>query len=337
MNGRVDLPPSLAHARAAERAEVIRALGGESVLRASEGLWDECEALASILGECDARVEHEGLARRTLYHPAREMVEGEVRQLVRAIQAQHAGDGAGATASVKEKQMLEYVMSKDMLAARPSTACGSRPGSSRSSRSGGGGSRPGTAASGLSRGGSFLSESASRGSTPDILILGGSGSQGGSHGGSRGGTARSDRAASSLSGVSVDSLCGGKLGVDDIASMAAALRAALEEEHEALEEDVATLTEALEASTDALSATAAEPPPLDELRQYGARLQDQVREEEARRETAARLAEIERRVAEADLADAAAAAGEGACGTPRATRPGARRLRSLVLEARDTH
>lgn len=368
----------------AERAEVVRALGGERQLSVNASLWDEVEALASILGECDARVE-EAIAsntarRRLAERPARDAVEGEIRMLVRAIQMQANGpprreDGASGSSSrptsatpsagssdaggtsgqvmlglgalqqpaaaerssSRERQMLEYVLAKESVATRPSTAGGSRPTSRCSSggslswggtrpNTGGssrGGSRPGTGASGLSRdpSGGGLGGGLGDVSVASLLseaIDGKDGSESGGAGGEH---------------------VAGRLGVESISSMATALRTALEEERECLEQDVVTLTEALEASTDALTAADAEPPELDDLRQYRGKLEASWREEELRRENEDRMRKIEHMVAKADLVDgeeppAVLSAPEGPAGTLRA-RSQARKLRSLVLGARD--
>ena len=301
-----------------------RALGSRAIDE-NEQLMAEADALAEIIGDVRHRVDAKAHARRLYENPARTLVEGELRLLVRSIRRFAGGDFAEARAR----------------ASRGSSRASSRP-SSREDENGGGGASSSSGGALLPLAAAPLPENAARadrllaadandrkildyvtGGAEALSIRAGTPrtppSRPGSRSRSRGGAGKhSDgeysegsrpgssysrpgssysRPGSSYSTGSgatdprsaVEAVNQKHMNAMDVDKVAAPLRALLEEERDALMDDVEYLRECLEEEANVATRMDAPPPDVGELRAYGAKLREVWEGEKERAEHVARV------------------------------------------------
>ena len=304
--------------------QVRRALGSRAIDE-NEQLMAEADALAEIIGDVRHRVDAKAHARRLYENPARTLVEGELRLLVRSIRRFAGGDFAEARAR----------------ASRGSSRASSRP-SSREDENGGGGASSSSGGALLPLDAAPLPENSARADrllaadANDRKILdyvtggaealsiragtprtpprargpapaprGGAGkhSDGEYSEGSRPGSSYSrpgssySRPGSSYSTGSgatdprsaVEAVNQKHMNAMDVDKVAAPLRALLEEERDALMDDVEYLRECLEEEANVATRMDAPPPDVGELRAYGAKLREVWEGEKERAEHVARV------------------------------------------------
>ncbi|KAJ9509739.1 hypothetical protein QJQ45_011263 [Haematococcus lacustris] len=251
------------HLKRAEQDEVKQAIGA-ALVDENELLYNEADALASILG--DVQLTSQALlSRQQLFdNPQRRMVERELHMLMDRLRlVASAAPFSGSVPSDrdaesvlpkagKERGVYDYLMTaskgRDAMRAsfnRPGTAS-SRPTTASSL------SRPSTASSGHS--------------------------------------AASSNPLSTVQSLQARPL--GRINVFELESVSASLREALQEEQALLLEDIAFLTELLDQETDTQMQLQVAPPSTALLKEYSSKLHDVVLREEARVEHEAKVSQM---------------------------------------------
>ncbi|KAL6765924.1 hypothetical protein V8C86DRAFT_13250 [Haematococcus lacustris] len=247
------------HLKRAEQDEVKQAIGA-ALVDENELLYNEADALASILG--DVQLTSQALlSRQQLFdNPQRRMVERELHMLMDRLRlVASAAPFSGSVPSDrdaesvlpkagKERGVYDYLMtaSKGRDAMRASF------------------NRPGTASS--------------RPTTASSL--------------SRPSTASSGHSAASSNPLSTVQSLQGRINVFELESVSASLREALQEEQALLLEDIAFLTELLDQETDTQMQLQVAPPSTALLKEYSSKLHDVVLREEARVEHEAKVSQM---------------------------------------------
>mmetsp|Transcript_128 Transcript_128/g.460 ORF Transcript_128/g.460 Transcript_128/m.460 type:complete len:459 (-) Transcript_128:163-1539(-) len=237
---------------AAERDEVKRVIG-EYIIEGNQQLFDEATALAEIVGDVRLKIDEFAKRRQSvlLQTPQRSMVESGISMLLdnihRAVSGYTSGlDPRGSVEALVAPGQKERSLYQYMATVQSA------------SRSGPGSARPSTPR------------------TPPSRPL--------SSCGSRPSTAGTGASACSVDSTQVLETVQPKLNAFEIDSVTTYLRDVLRTEHDSLMEDIEYLHQCLEGEAELQAIASKAPPPVQELLEYSAKLQNTWIKEDQKKE-----------------------------------------------------